>query len=80
MLGNSHVFSYYLPESGKETLKIFDMVGNEVVTLVNENQNADIHTPKVNSAGFSTGAYSYQIEITGSTKHFTKTRQMIVGR
>jgi hypothetical protein len=39
------------------TLKVFDLLGREVVTLVNENKSAGYYTTLWNAAGIPGGMY-----------------------
>ena len=58
----STVISYQLTESSKTTLKIYDMSGHEVQTLVNEKQPAGEHSvvwDGTNATGYLVGAGTY---------------------
>ncbi|MEI6576625.1 MAG: PKD domain-containing protein [Bacteroidota bacterium] len=77
---NSSDISYYMPESGKVTLKVYNAIGQEIKVLINEPQPSGIHTTKIFSANLPAGIYSYKIEITGQTRSFFKTMQMVVGK
>ena len=57
----STTISYKLPEEGFVTLKVYDLIGNEVATLVNSNQTRGSHTVDFNSTGLSTGVYYYTL-------------------
>jgi hypothetical protein len=49
-------------------LSIFDILGNKVVTLVNERQNAGLYEIDWNAKNFSSGVYFYQLKIGSYTK------------
>jgi len=49
----STVISYQLPVSGKVSLKVYDILGSEVVTLVNEEQQPGYYEVKFNASGHS---------------------------
>ena len=66
------VISYRLPQSGKVTLKIYDPVGNEVATLVNQEQAAGTHKVSFDAGHLSSGVYICRI-IAGN---FVKTIKM----
>jgi hypothetical protein len=70
----STVISYSLPVNSNVTLKVFDILGKEVVTLVDENQNAGNYNVEWNALEFSSGIYFYQIE----TKEYSKIKKMIL--
>ena len=46
---------------GFVTLKIYDVLGNEVATLVNENISPGYYQMKWNGAGFASGMYYYKL-------------------
>lgn len=57
----STVISYQSPVSGFVTLKIHDVLGNEVATLVNEVQNAGSYSVNFEGSNLSGGVYFYTI-------------------
>ncbi|MDQ3022564.1 MAG: S8 family peptidase [Bacteroidota bacterium] len=54
--------NYNLPVTNNVTLKIFDVLGKEVITLVNQKQNAGSYTVEFNGSNFASGVYFYRIE------------------
>jgi hypothetical protein len=44
------------------TLKIYDVLGREVATLVNEEQSAGWKKVQWNAAGFASGIYFYKLQ------------------
>ena len=54
--------SYELPVSGKVLLKVYDVLGKEIVTLVNEEKSAGTYSVKFNGKDLSSGFYSYRIQ------------------
>jgi len=64
----STVISYQIPVNTFVTLKVFDILGNEVATLVNEEQQPGSYklqfiSPKANhNSQLSSGVYFYQIQ------------------
>ncbi len=56
------------------SLKVYDVLGNEVATLVNEEQQAGVHSINFNSAHLSSGVYFYRLE----TGKFSETKSMIL--
>jgi hypothetical protein len=66
--------SYQLSASSFVTLTVFDMLGREMTTLVNEYKPAGSYRASWNAAGFGSGVYFYKIQ-TGS---FTETKKMIL--
>lgn len=54
---------YQVPEEGFVTLKIFDILGNEVRTVVNEVQQRGRYTISINSSDLASGVYIYQLRV-----------------
>jgi hypothetical protein len=46
-------------------LKIFDLLGREVATLVNEKKDAGTYSVQWNASGFSFGVYFYRLDANG---------------
>jgi len=67
----STLIIYHLPASDFVTLKVFDVLGKEVETLVNERQNAGKHSVLFNAADLPSGVYFYKIEV-GSYRNTKK--------
>ncbi len=66
------VISYQLPVSSVVTLKVYDVLGREVKTLVSERQTAGIHSITFNAGNLPSGVYFYRLQA-GS---FTQTRKL----
>jgi hypothetical protein len=54
-------FSYQLPSAGFVSLKIYDALGMERVTLLNEKQTGGIHTIDFNAKDLASGVYNYRL-------------------
>lgn len=55
---------YRLPQSGKVTLKLFDILGNEVKTLVNEQKEMGNYSVQFSSGdALASGMYIYQLHV-----------------
>ncbi|MBL7075457.1 T9SS type A sorting domain-containing protein [candidate division KSB1 bacterium] len=65
---------YGLPKKSEVTLKIFNILGREVTTLVNEHQPAGYHLISWDASGHSSGIYFYQIQ----AGDFSQTRKLIL--
>ena len=76
----STVISYQLPVNSRVTLKVYDMLGQEVATLVNGPQEAGVYTVSFNTSkgtpGLSSGVYIYRLEA-GS---FVSTKKLVLMR
>jgi hypothetical protein len=53
--------SYTLAKTGNVTLKVFNLLGQEVATLVNGIQTANTHTVHFNASGLASGVYLYEL-------------------
>jgi len=53
--------NYSLPTSGLVTLKVYDILGREVATLVNSQVAAGKHTATFNATHFASGIYFYRL-------------------
>ena len=56
------VITYQLPVISKATLKIYDVLGCEVATLVDEEQSAGWKEVEWNANGFASGIYFYKLQ------------------
>jgi hypothetical protein len=56
------VISYQLPVNSYVTLKVYDLLGREVATLVNERKEAGNYSVQWNASGFATGMYLVRIQ------------------
>ncbi len=54
--------SYTIPKSAQTTLKVYDVLGNEVATLVNGENTAGVHSVEFNAAKLSSGIYFYKLQ------------------
>lgn len=72
----STVISYQLPLAGLVTLKIYDVLGNEVSTLVNEFQQAGKYEARfsISNTQLSSGVYFYKLQ----SGNFTQTKKMLL--
>jgi hypothetical protein len=66
--------SYAVGEPGLVQLKVYNVLGVEVATLVNEQKNSGNYTIDFNAARLSSGVYFYSL----SVNNFTQTRKMIL--
>jgi len=62
----STVISYALPVDAKVTLKVFDILGREITTLVSQEMNAGVHRIKFDASQLSSGIYFYAIRAEGN--------------
>jgi hypothetical protein len=58
----STTIKYSIPEEGFVKLAVYNMLGEEVVTIVNANQKAGRYEVNFNATGLASGVYVYRIE------------------
>jgi uncharacterized delta-60 repeat protein len=67
---------YFIPEQGRVSIKIYDLTGQEVKSLIDETQNAGHYDIEFSSDGLSKGIYLYRLVI----DNISLSRKMIVVR
>jgi hypothetical protein len=70
----STTIRYQIPQDGIVTLKIYDILGSEVATLVNEEKLAGKYEVNFNASSLASGVYIYKIQ-SGS---FINSKKMIL--
>jgi len=60
--------NYDLPTDGIVTLKVYDILGRELKTLVNEMKTAGYHKIQLNAADLASGAYFYRLVVSPSNQ------------
>jgi ligand-binding sensor domain-containing protein len=58
----STTINYQLPMTSYVTLNVYDILGREVKTLINEQQTAGNHSVTFNAEGLASGVYFYRIK------------------
>ena len=64
--------SYSLPKISFVSLKVYDLLGQEIITLVNEQLGAGKRSVSFDASGLASGVYVYRLEAGG----FIETRKM----
>ncbi len=65
---------YEISRNGFVRLVVFDILGKEIATLVNENQQAGVYETTFNASQFPSGVYFYRLTTSG----FTDTKKMLL--
>jgi phosphatidylserine/phosphatidylglycerophosphate/cardiolipin synthase-like enzyme len=65
---------FQVPSAGVTALRVYDVLGREVATLVNETRAAGSYRVRWNADGFASGVYFYRLE----AGKFIQTRKMIL--
>ncbi len=66
--------NYQLPENGFVTIKVYDVLGKEVATLVNENKSAGYYNVNFDASKLTSGVYIYTINANG----FAQSKKMLL--
>ena len=66
------MIDFAVPETAHVTLKVYNMLGQEVATLANEMRQVGVHTVSFDGSGLSNGVYLYVMEAGA----FTVTRRL----
>ena len=66
--------SWQSPTSGWQTLKIYDVLGNEIVTLVDEYRNSGYYELEFDASNLPSGIYFYKL----NTGNYTDTKKLIL--
>ena len=66
----STTIKFAVPEAGNYSLRVYDILGQEVVTLVNGQLNAGTHKVSFEASRLASGMYIYKL--TGSNVNLTK--------
>lgn len=70
----STTISFQLPKSSFVTLKIYDVIGREVRTLINNEMNAGSYKTVFNFNGFASGVYFYKLK----AGNFSQIKKMVL--
>ena len=70
----STTINYSIPRGQFVTLKVYDLLGKEVATLVNEEQKAGSYKVNFNASRFTSGVYFYRLQ----AGNFLETKKFIL--
>jgi uncharacterized delta-60 repeat protein len=70
----STTIKYSIPKFGLVTIKIYDILGREVTTLINEEKNAGNYSVEFNASMLASGVYLYRI----SAGSFEETKKLVL--
>ena len=65
---------YSLPRESQVSLKVYNLLGQEVISLVNEHQNAGTYSVQFDASRLSSGMYLYRI----AAGSFTQVKKMLL--
>ena len=67
---------FRIPNDGFVSLKVYDLLGREVATLVDEERQAGAYVARWNATGFASGVYFYRLQ----TSALVQTQKMLLMR
>ena len=72
----STTIEYSIPKQSRVTIKVYDLLGREVVTLINEEKPAGNYSITFDASNLSSGVYFYRL----STSEFNETKKLLLLR
>jgi len=61
------IISYALPEAGQVQISIYNILGEKVADLVNEQKPAGYHQAEIDARSYASGIYYYVMKVNGFT-------------
>jgi hypothetical protein len=78
----STTIQFSLPRAAHVDLRVFNMLGEEIATLLSEELGAGNHTKQWNAANIASGVYFYRIQARpingGQAGSFTQTKKLVL--
>ncbi len=70
---------YQIPFAGRVSLRVYDITGKEVISLVDKNLESGFYTAEFNGTGLASGVYFYRLVASSTTGNsFSKTMKLIL--
>jgi hypothetical protein len=69
---------YEIPVNGRITIKLYNTLGQEVKSIIDETKEAGYYTAEFDGTDLASGVYFYRIIAEGEGQKFTKTLKMIL--
>jgi len=70
----STTIKYQVPKAGYVSLKIYDILGREIKTLVNENKDVGYYEARFDAVRFPSGVYIYELR----SKYYSSDKKMML--
>ena len=75
----STTIEYHIPQNGLVTLKVFDVLGNEITTLIDNVMNPGYYTTAFDGSKYASGLYFARLTVQSKeTKPYIKTIKMLM--
>jgi trimeric autotransporter adhesin len=78
----STIISFQIPAASHVTLKVYDILGRELTTLIDETQTAGSHSITFNAAKYASGVYFYRLAAnavsSGQTVSYTAVKKLLL--
>ena len=68
------IINYQLPANSSVSLKVYDLLGREVATLINRRQNAGYYNATFNGTNLPSGVYFYRLQ----TETYSSTKKLLL--
>lgn len=69
---------YTLPADGKVTLRIYDITGKEIATLVKDVQKSGYYTVQFDAGNYASGIYIYKLNFENGKDNFSMIKKMVL--
>jgi len=69
---------FQIPFDGKVSLKVYDLTGREVTTLINETRESGYYTAEFDGTNLASGIYFYRVLAEGNNQRLVKTMKMVL--
>lgn len=69
---------FELPVNGRVTITLYNILGEEVATIINEVKDAGYYSAEFDGSSLASGMYFYRIHSEGEGQRFMKTMKMIL--
>lgn len=76
----STVIRYEIPKNSFVAIKVYNVLGKEVASLVNKFEPEGFHEINFNANNLSSGIYMYRISVTNETENFSIVKKMILAK
>ncbi len=70
--------NYHLTNPGNVTMKIYDVLGKEILVLINDMQEAGEHSVQWDASEYPSGVYFYKLEASDGENTLSTVRRMIL--